>query len=358
MNKTLSGRATARPIKYRFASAKHPYLQEIAHAMVAGGKGILAIDESHSTCKKRFDAYKIECSEENRRAYREMLITAPGVEEYISGMILFDETLRQKTTTGAAFSKVLIDKGIMPGIKVDGGTKDLALHPGEKITEGLDGLRERLAEYKTLGAQFAKWRAVVTIGKDMPSMACIKANTHALARYSALCQENDIVPMVEPEILMDGDHTIEQCYDATDLTLRTLFEELEEQGVALEGTILKVSMVLAGRDAQKQSGVEEVARETLRCLKGNVPTGLAGIVFLSGGQTDEKATAHLDAMNKMDRKLPWPLSFSYGRALQAQALKLWATNKNNTALAARALVTRSKLNSLAAQGKYDAKLEK
>lgn len=332
-------------------------LQKTARALVASGKGILAIDESHSTCKKRFDAYKIECNEENRRAYREMLIAAPEVEKYISGMILFDETLRQKTMKGVAFSKVLKNKGIMPGIKVDGGTKDLALHPGEKITDGLDGLRERLAEYKTLDAQFAKWRAVITIGKDMPSMACIKANMHALARYSALCQECDIVPMVEPEILMDGDHTIEQCYDATALTLRTLFKELEEQSVALEGTILKVSMVLAGKNATRQSTEEEVARETLRCLKENVPTRLAGVVFLSGGQTDEKATAHLDAMNRMDRNLPWTLSFSYGRALQAQALKLWATNKNDTELAARALVKRSKLNSLASQGKYDEKME-
>lgn len=331
-------------------------LAKTAKAMVAPGKGILAIDESHSTCKKRFDAYRIECTEENRRAYRELLITAPEIEKYISGMILFDETLRQKTADGVPFAEILKKKGIIPGIKVDAGVKDLGLHAGEKITEGLDGLRERLAEYKTLGAGFAKWRAVITIGEGIPSLACIKANSHALARYAALCQEQDIVPIVEPEVLMDGRHTIERCYEVTAQTLKTLFKELEEQGVIFEGTVLKASMVLSGKDCKTQAGVSEVAEQTIKCLKENVPQALAGIVFLSGGQTDEKATAHLDVMNRMGKDLPWPLSFSYGRALQSQALKIWAINKD-TGRAQKALVHRSRMNGLAALGKYEEKLE-
>ena len=324
--------------------------------MVAPGKGILAIDESHSTCKKRFDAYKIECTEENSRAYRELLITAPEIEKYISGMILFDETLRQKTADGVPFAEVLKKKGIIPGIKVDAGVKDLGLHAGEKVTEGLDGLRERLSEYKALGAGFAKWRAVITIGEGIPSLACIKANAHALARYAALCQEQDIVPIVEPEVLMDGGHTIERCYEASALTLKTLFAELAEQGVIQEGTVLKASMVLSGKDCKTQASIEQVAAQTIACLKENVPHNLAGIVFLSGGQTDEKATAHLDAMNRMDKALPWPLSFSYGRALQAAALKIWATSKD-IGRAQKALVHRSHMNGLAALGKYEEKME-
>ncbi|MBI4994904.1 fructose-bisphosphate aldolase class I [Candidatus Peregrinibacteria bacterium] len=331
-------------------------LAKTAKAMVAPGKGILAIDESHSTCRKRFDAYKIECTEDNRRAYRELLIAAPEIEKYISGMILFDETLRQKTADGTPFPQILKNKGIIPGIKVDAGVKDLGLHAGEKITEGLDGLRERLAEYKTLGAGFAKWRAVITIDEGIPSLACIKANSHALARYAALCQEQDIVPIVEPEVLMDGGHTIERCYEATAQTLKTLFAELAEQGVIFEGTVLKASMVLSGKDCKTQASVPEVATQTIACLKESVPQALAGIVFLSGGQTDEKATAHLDAMNRMDKALPWPLSFSYGRALQSQALKIWAINKD-IARAQKALVHRSHMNGLAALGKYDEKLE-
>ncbi len=334
-------------------------LQKTAKAMVAPGKGILAIDESHSTCKKRFDAYGLECTEENRRAYREVLITAPEAEQFLSGMILFDETLRQKTHGGVPFSEVLQKKGMIPGIKVDKGAFDLALHPGEKITEGLDGLRERLAEYKSLGAQFAKWRAVITIGPNIPSMACIHGNAHALARYAALCQEQDIVPMVEPEILMDGNHTIERCYEVTAQVLKALFQELAEQGVMTEGTILKVSMVLSGKTCPTQAGVEEVAQETIRCLKENVPPSLAGIVFLSGGQSDEKATAHLDAMNKIGAgSLLWPLSFSYGRAIQSAALQIWAKDRMAVDRAQQAVITRSKLNSLAAQGKYEAALEK
>ncbi len=334
-------------------------LSKIAKAMVAPGKGILAIDESHSTCKKRFDAYGLECTEENRRAYREVLITAPGAEQFLSGIILFDETLRQKTHDGVAFSEVLKKKGMIPGIKVDKGAFDLALHPGEKITEGLDGLRERLIEYKSLGAQFAKWRAVITIGPGIPSVSCIYGNAHALARYAAVAQEQDIVPMVEPEILMDGSHTIEKCYEVTALTLKTVFAQLAEQGVLPEGTILKVSMVLSGKDCPVQAGVEEVARETIQCLKENVPSSLAGIVFLSGGQSDEKATAHLDAMNKISAgSLPWPLSFSYGRAIQSAALQIWAKDRMAVDRAQKAVVTRSKLNSLATLGKYDAALEK
>ncbi|MEK7523964.1 MAG: class I fructose-bisphosphate aldolase [Patescibacteria group bacterium] len=332
-------------------------LSKIAKAMVASGKGILAIDESHSTCKKRFDAYGLECSEENRRAYRELLITADGIEQYISGMILFDETLRQALKDGTPFAKILQKKGMIPGIKVDTGAQDMALHPGEKITEGLDGLRGRLAEYKALGAQFAKWRAVITIGDGIPSQACIMANAHALARYAALCQEADIVPMVEPEVLMDGSHSMERCYEVTTLMLKTLFKELAQQGVALEGTILKTSMVLPGKDVTKQVFTEEVAQETLECLKENVPENLAGIVFLSGGQSDEKATAHLDTMNRMDRHLPWPLSFSYGRALQAAALKIWATNMKDVERAKHAVTHRAQLNSLAALGKYEPALE-
>lgn len=337
----------------------NPYLlQKIAKSLVAPGKGILAIDESHSTCKKRFDAYHIECTEENRRAYRELLITADGLEQYISGMILFDETLRQKTMGEVPFPQVLKEKGILPGIKVDTGAKDFALHLGEKITEGLDNLRERLNEYKTLGAKFAKWRAVITIGENIPSEACIKANAHALARYAALCQEGDFVPVVEPEVLMDGPHSIERCYEITAWTLKTLFEELTAQGVFIKGTVLKASMVVSGKEAKKQASVEEVARQTLKCLRENVPYTLAGIVFLSGGQSDEKATAHLDTMNRMDKNLPWPLSFSYGRALQAAALKIWAANRTEVSRAQRCLVNRAKLNSLAALGRYDEKLER
>lgn len=336
-------------------------LQKTAKAMVAPGKGILAIDESHATCKKRFDAYGVECSEENRRAYREVLITAPGAEEFLSGMIFFDETLRQKTDGGAPFPEVLRQKGMIPGIKVDKGTVDFALHPGEKVTDGLDGLRERLIEYKSLGAQFAKWRAVITIkGNELPSDACIDANAHTLARYAALCQEQDIVPMVEPEILIDGSHTIERCYEVTALMLKTLFAELAGQSVLPEGTILKVSMVLSGKENPRQAGIEEVAKETIRCLKENVPPNLAGIVFLSGGQSDEKATAHLDAMNKMakDSPLPWPLSFSYGRAIQNAALQIWAKDRTAVDRAQKAVVARSRLNSLATLGQYDAALEK
>lgn len=333
-------------------------LEQTAKAMVAKGRGILAIDESMPTIKKRFDGIKIESTEENRRAYRELLITAPGGSEYISGMILFDETIRQSTASGVSFPKALIDQGIMPGIKVDAGAKDLAGHPGEKVTEGLDKLRERLAEYKELGAKFAKWRAVITIGDNLPSGACIEANAHALARYAALCQEVGIVPMVEPETLMDADNTIDTCYDVTEKTLITLFNELYRQGVAHEHTILKVNMVISGKKCPVQAGVQEVADKTVRCLLDTVPASLPGIVFLSGGQSSALATAHLNAMNAAYKDLPWPLSFSYGRALQEDALKTWAGKSDNVAEATRVLLHREKMNSLACLGEYSEQMEK
>ncbi len=326
-------------------------LKQTAQAMVAPGKGILAIDESHSTCKKRFEALGVECSEATRQEYRELLVTAPGIEQYLGGMILFDETLRQSTKDGRRFVDVLKAAGMIPGIKVDTGAKDLALHPGEQVTEGLDGLRERLAEYKSLGAGFAKWRAVINISDTLPSAACIKANAHALARYAALCQEADIVPMVEPEMIMDGAHSIERCYAVTAYVLKSLFAELAEQGVALEGTILKVSMVIAGKSSAAQSTEQEVAAQTVKCLKENVPANIAGVVFLSGGQSDAKSTIHLNLMHQGEA-LPWPLSFSYGRGIQQPALEMWAKNRSAFAEAQKILVHRAHMNSLASQGKY------
>jgi fructose-bisphosphate aldolase class I len=327
-------------------------LNETALAMVAPGKGIIAIDESTSTIKKRFDAVGIECSEDNRRAYRELLLTTPGLAEHISGAIMYDETLRQSSAAGVPFAKVMTQAGMLPGIKVDRGTVPLAGYPGELITEGLDGLRQRLAEYVQLGARFAKWRAVITIADDTPSGACIEANCHALARYAALCQEAGIVPMVEPEVLMDGNHDIEVCYDVTEATLRTLFGALYEQNVVLEGTILKASMVISGKDCDEQASVEEVAEATLRCLRSAVPAALPGIVFLSGGQSDEAATAHLNAMNQMGSN-PWPLSFSYGRAMQQAALSLWSKDmKANFAAAQRTVAQRARDNGLAALGEW------
>lgn len=333
-------------------------IEAIANAMVADGKGILAIDESSPTIKKRFDSIGAECTEENRRGYRELLIAGDGINEFISGMILFDETIRQSTADGTPFPQLLASRGIMPGIKVDGGAKDLAGHAGEKVTEGLDGLRDRLAEYRELGAPFAKWRAVITIGDGIPSRGCIAANCHALARYAALCQEAGIVPMVEPEVLLDGDHSIERCYEASEATLRALFAELYEQRVLLEGTILKASMVLTGNKCAKRAGVEEVAERTIRCLENSVPAALPGIVFLSGGQTPVEATAHLNAMNAMAGRLPWKLSFSYSRALQEPALKTWNGDAANGAAAQAALYHRAKLNSAASLGHYEESMEK
>ena len=328
-------------------------LAETARAMVAPGKGIIAIDESSATCAKRFAGVGIENTEENRRAYRELLLTAPNANEYLSGAILFDETIRQKTKDGVPFAKYMADHGMIPGIKVDKGTHNLAGFPGEVVTEGLDGLRDRLAEYYKLGARFAKWRAVINIGEEIPSGTCIEANCHALARYAALCQEQGLVPMVEPEVLMDGDHDIETCYEVTEVTLRSLFDALYNQNVMLEGTILKASMVVAGKGCEEQASIDEVAEATVMCLKSTVPAILPGVVFLSGGQGDEDATAHLDAMNRLGN-LPWPLSFSYGRAMQSAALQLWSKDLvGNFAKAQSTVYARAKDNGQAALGKWE-----
>ncbi|GGK13135.1 class I fructose-bisphosphate aldolase [Luteimonas terricola] len=327
-------------------------LAETALAMVAPGKGIIAIDESSGTIAKRFAGVGIPDSEENRRAYRELLLTTPDLSEYISGAILFDETIRQKTKDGVPFAQYMSDNGMIPGIKVDRGTHALAGFPGEVVTEGLDGLRARLEEYYKLGARFAKWRAVINIGDDVPSGTCIEANAHALARYAALCQEQGLVPMVEPEVLIDGNHDIDTCFEVSEVTLRALFDALYNQNVALEGTILKASMVLPGKDSGDTTSVEEVAEATLMCLKSAVPAILPGIVFLSGGQSDDDATAHLDAMNRMGPN-PWPLSFSYGRAMQSAALKLWSQDLVGNYDAAQATVfERAKANGLAALGQW------
>ena len=328
-------------------------LADIAQAMVAPGKGIIAIDESTATIAKRLASVGVENTEEHRRAYREMLLTTPNLSDYISGAILYDETLRQKTKDGVPFTKIMLDAGILPGIKVDMGAKPLAGCPGELITEGLDGLRERLQEYARLGAKFAKWRAVITIGEDTPSGTCIDANAHALARYAALCQEVGIVPMVEPEVLMDGDHDIDTCYDVTEATLRSLFGALYEHNVMLEGCILKASMVVAGKDCPEQADPEDVAVQTVHCLKATVPATLPGIVFLSGGQSDANATRHLNEMNQLEGN-PWPLSFSYGRAMQAAAMKIWAKDPSGDPAEAQATVyARAKDNGLAALGEWE-----
>ena len=327
-------------------------LAETAQAMVAPGKGIIAIDESNATIKKRFDGVGIECTEENRRAYREMLLTTPRLGEHISGAILFDETLRQSTRDGVPFTKVMTDNGIIPGIKVDKGTHALAGFPGEVVTEGLDGLRARLEEYYKLGARFAKWRAVINIGETIPSGSCIDANAHALARYAALCQEQGLVPMVEPEVIMDGGHDIDECFEVSEVTLRSLFASLYEHNVMLEGTILKASMVLPGTTSSDKASVEDVAAATLQVLKSTVPATLPGIVFLSGGQSDHDATAHLDAINRMGPN-PWPLSFSYGRAMQSAALKLWSQDLvGNVGSAQETVFARARDNGLAALGQW------
>jgi len=328
-------------------------LADTARALVAPGKGIIAIDESTATIARRFEAVGIANSEEHRRAYRELLLTTPRLGEHISGAILFDETIRQKTRDGVPFATCLADNGIIPGIKVDKGTQPLAGFPGELVTEGLDGLRARLEEYYKLGARFAKWRAVINIGDDIPSGTCIEANSHALARYAALCQEQGLVAMVEPEVLMDGDHDIETSYEVHEVVLRSLFDALYNSNIALEGTILKASMVLPGRDCDEVASVDDVAEATLMCLKSTVPAILPGIVFLSGGQSDEDATAHLDAMNRLGPN-PWPLSFSYGRAMQSAALKLWSQDLvNNYAGAQETVFARARDNGMAALGKWD-----
>jgi fructose-bisphosphate aldolase, class I len=331
-------------------------LAATAKGLVAPGKGILAADESDGTIKKRFDSIGVESTEENRRAYRDMLFTSEGAAEHISGVILFDETIRQSSADGTPFPKLLEQQGIIPGIKVDKGAKALANAPGEQITEGLDGLRERLAEYVELGARFTKWRAVITIGDEIPSEYCLWTNAHALARFAGLSQEAGLVPIVEPEALMDGDHSIERSYQVTSRMLNAVFTELHDQRIELEGMLLKTNMVLSGYAASDRAGVDEVAAQTIRCLRRNVPAAVPGIVFLSGGQTDEDATAHLNAMNAIGDH-PWELSFSYGRALQAPALKAWAGDPANVAAGQQAYLHRAKMNGLARSGAYSPDME-
>ena len=337
-------------------------LNETACAMVASGKGLLAADESTGTIGKRFALIDLENTADNRRDWREMLFrTEPAMSEHISGVILYDETIRQTAKDGTPLTKLIQDAGAIPGIKVDAGAKGLAGSDGEMITEGLDGLRDRLADYYGLGARFAKWRAVINIGRNgdesMPSQYCINTNMHALARYAALCQEANIVPIVEPEVIMDGDHSIERCYEVTEFALKTLYRELFDQGVILEGTILKPNMVISGTKNQDRAGIEEVADMTMQCLANCVPAAVPGIAFLSGGQTDEEATAHLNAITA-NYDLPWPISFSYGRALQAAPLKVWGGKPENVKAAQAAFNHRAKMNSLASLGEYDAAMEK
>ncbi|MGE5305623.1 MAG: class I fructose-bisphosphate aldolase [Alphaproteobacteria bacterium] len=331
-------------------------LESVARAMVAKGKGILAADESMGTIKRRFDSIKIESNESNRRAYREMLFTTKGIEEAISGVILFDETLRTAASDATPFPQVLSKKGIIPGIKVDKGPVDLPGFPGEVVTEGLDGLRARVKEYKDLGAKFAKWRAVINIGEGIPTYTCLEANAHALARYAALCQEGGLVPIVEPEVLLDGLHTVERCQEVTEQSLRITFNALFLQRVYLEGMILKPSMVVSGKDCPQQAGVQEVAERTIRCLKRTVPAAVPGIAFLSGGQSAERATEHLNAMNAMGPH-PWEVSFSYARALQDPALKTWKGEAGNVAAAQKIFYHRAKCNSAARSGKYTKQME-
>ena len=333
-------------------------LKTTARALVAPGKGILAADESSGTIKKRFDGINVESSEETRRSYRDLLFTAPGCEEYISGVILYDETIRQSSLDGAPFPKLLADKGIIPGIKVDTGAKQLALaDEGETVTEGLDGLRERLAEYRELGARFAKWRATYTISDTLPSQLAYDVNAHALARYAALCQEADIVPIVEPEVLMEGDHSIERAFVVTSAALDALYGQMFEQRVHFEGTLLKPNMVLSGYGAEQQAGDTDVAHFSLGCFRRCVPAAVPGIVFLSGGQSDEQATARLNEINKLGPH-PWEISFSYGRALQAPALKAWKGDEANVPAAQQAFLHRAKLNGAARSGGYTDAMEK
>ena len=333
-------------------------LENIAKQMVTPGKGILAADESSGTIKKRFDTINVESTEENRRDYREILFqTKNAMENYISGVILFDETIRQKSKNGPTLVEVISNAGSLPGIKVDTGAKDLAFNSNEKVTEGLDGLRERLIEYYNLGAKFAKWRAVITIESSIPSDLCINANAHALARYAALCQENEIVPIVEPEVLMDGEHTIDRCYEVTKKTLEVVFSELVAHGVNLKGICLKPNMVIDGTLVTDKSSPKTIAEKTISCFKEVVPEDVPGIVFLSGGQSEIEATENLDQMNKIGN-LPWNLSFSYGRALQASALQSWSGKVENEETASMAFNHRAEMNSLATLGKWDAGLEK
>jgi fructose-bisphosphate aldolase class I len=330
-------------------------LNAIATAIVADNKGILAADESTGTIKKRLDSIGVESTEENRRAYRDLLFTTPGFEDYVGGVILYDETLRQSSDDGTRFAELLSEKGVAPGIKVDTGAKALALAPGETVTEGLDGLRERLVEYVELGARFAKWRAVITIGDGIPTANCIHANAHALARYAALVQEAGMVPIVEPEVLMDADNTIERCYDVTALTLHHVFAELDRAGVDLEGSLLKPNMVISGKGCPDQADAQRVAELTVDCFRRHVPAAVPGIVFLSGGQSEVQATENLDAINRVGG--PWPLSFSYGRALQASALAAWGGEPANVDAAQAAFLHRARMNAAAVAGEWSADLE-
>jgi len=333
-------------------------LFDTAKSLVAGGKGLIAMDESTPTCNKRFAAFGIPQTEEARRAYRELLITTPDLDKYISGAILYDETIRQAKKDGTPFVKVLAGAGIIPGIKVDTGAKDMAGHPGEKLTEGLEGLPVRLAEYAQMGARFAKWRAVIAIGAGIPSWDCIKANAHALARYAALCQEAGLVPIVEPETLMDGEHTLEQCHEVTERVMLEVFIQLNAEHVLLEGMILKANMVLPGLACPVQESVDEVADVTVECLLRTVPAAVPGIAFLSGGQSDELASARLNAMNtRFTSKLPWALTFSFSRALQRPALEVWHGDEANVIAAQQALIHRAECNSAARRGEYSAAME-
>lgn len=332
-------------------------LHATAAAMVAPGKGILAADESSGTMSKRLEAVGVPATADSRRAWRELILTTPGLDRWISGVILYDETMRQKAADGRPLADVAREAGVMPGIKVDTGAKELAGAPGEKVTEGLDGLRERLAEYREMGARFAKWRAVITIGDGIPSQQCLEANAHALARYAALCQEAGIVPIVEPEVLMDGDHGIDRCEEVTAATLRLVFAELVAQRVSLEGMVLKPNMVLSGTDNAQQASVKEVADATLRCFHRVVPAAVPGIAFLSGGQSDELAAEHLNELNNRGTQ-PWDLSFSYGRALLATALETWSGDDANIAPAQEALAHRARCNAAARDGNYTAEMER
>jgi fructose-bisphosphate aldolase class I len=332
-------------------------LERIARAMVDTGRGILAADESTGTIKKRFDKIKLESTEEARRAYREMLFTAPEAQKYISGVIMYDETLRQATKSGERFADLLTRLNIVPGIKVDGGTKPMTNFPGEVITEGLDGLAGRLAEYHKLGARFAKWRAVIDIADGIPTGTCIETNADLLARYAALCQDAGIVPIVEPEVLMDGAHSLERCEEVTSAVLQEVFDRLYAHRVYLEGIVLKPNMVISGQKNANRAGAQQVAEATVRVLKRHVPSAVPGIAFLSGGQSEAEATHHLDLMNRIGG-LPWTLSFSYGRALQSTALSTWGGKPENVAAGQREFIKRAKLNGLAAVGKYEPALEK
>jgi len=331
-------------------------LNRVANAMVAPGRGVLAADESAATVKKRFEVIGVECTEENRRDYRELLFRSKGMAN-ISGVILFDETIRQNAKDGTPLVKIIEQAGALPGIKVDKGVKPLPFSPGEVVTEGLDGLRERLIEYRGLGAKFCKWRAVIEIGPGIPSYNCIHANTHALARYAALCQDENLVPIVEPEVLMDGEHDIDRCAEVTELALKALYQELYYARVKLEGTVLKPNMVAPGKKCAKQASVDEVAEKTLRVLKECVPASVPGIAFLSGGQSDLDATARLNAMNRMGG-VPWKLTFSYSRALQAAPQKAWSGKPDNVGAAQAAFTHRAAMNGLASKGKWSPDLEK